>query len=43
MKLIMAVIQPEELPEIKEELLKRKIYKFTISSARGWKTHSISQ
>ena len=35
MKLIMAVIQPEELPEIKEELLKRKIYKFTISSARG--------
>ena len=24
MKLIIAVIQPEELPEIKEELLKRK-------------------
>ena len=28
MKLIIAVIQPEELPEIKEELLKKKIYKF---------------
>ena len=27
MKLIIAVIQPEELPKIKEELLKRKIYK----------------
>jgi len=35
MKLIIAVIQPEELPEIKEELLKRKIYKFTVSNALG--------
>ncbi len=35
MKLIIAVIQPEELPEIKEELLKRKIYKFTISNVLG--------
>ena len=35
MKLIIAIIQPEELPDIKEELLKRKIYKFTVSSARG--------
>ena len=35
MKLIIAIIQPEELPDIKEELLKRKIYKFTISNALG--------
>ena len=35
MKLIIAIVQPEELPEIKEELLKRKIYKFTVSSALG--------
>ena len=32
MKLIIAIIQPEELPEIKEELLKKKIYKFTITN-----------
>ncbi|MEC8839488.1 MAG: P-II family nitrogen regulator [Candidatus Neomarinimicrobiota bacterium] len=35
MKLIIAVIQPEELPYIKEELLKREIYKFTITNAKG--------
>jgi nitrogen regulatory protein P-II 1 len=35
MKLIIAVIQPEELPAIKEELLKRSIYKFTVTNARG--------
>ena len=35
MKLIIAVIQPEELPYIKEELLRRKIYKFTITNAKG--------
>ena len=35
MKLIIAVIQPEELPEIKEELLRRKIYKFTVTNAKG--------
>jgi len=35
MKLIISVIQPEELPDIKEELIKRKIYKFTVSAARG--------
>ena len=35
MKLIIAIIQPEELPDIKEELLKNQIYKFTISNALG--------
>ena len=35
MKLIIAIIQPEELPEIKEELIKHKIYKFTITNAKG--------
>ena len=35
MKLIIAIIQPEELPDIKEELIKRKIYKFTVSNALG--------
>jgi nitrogen regulatory protein P-II 1 len=35
MKLIIAVIQPEELPAIKEEFLKRKIYKFTVTNAKG--------
>lgn len=35
MKLIIAIIQPEELPAMKEELLKQKIYKFTVSNALG--------
>ncbi len=35
MKLIIAVIQPEELPAIKEELLNGEIYKFTVSNAKG--------
>ena len=35
MKLIIAIIQPEELPAIKEELLKREIYKFTVTNAKG--------
>ena len=35
MKLIIAVIQPEELPAIKEALLERKIFKFTLSNAKG--------
>ncbi len=35
MKLIIAIIQPEELPDIKEELLKRNVYKFTISNVLG--------
>ena len=35
MKLIIAVIQPEELPYIKEDLLKREIYKFTVTNAKG--------
>ena len=35
MKLIIAVIQPEELPAIKEELLKKSIYKFTVTNAWG--------
>ncbi|NQV50598.1 MAG: P-II family nitrogen regulator [Candidatus Marinimicrobia bacterium] len=35
MKLIIAIIQPEELPDIKEELLKKQIYKFTVTNAKG--------
>ena len=35
MKLIIADIQPEEIPYIKQELLKREIYKFTITNAKG--------
>ena len=35
MKLVIAIIQPEELPYIKEELLKREIYKFTVTNAKG--------
>lgn len=35
MKLIIAIIQPEELPDIKDELLKEKIYKFTVTNAKG--------
>ena len=35
MKLIIAIIQPEELPEVKEELLKEQIYKFTVTNAKG--------
>jgi len=34
MKLIIAIIQPEELPDIKEELLKKQIYKFTVTNAK---------
>ncbi|NQV42905.1 MAG: P-II family nitrogen regulator [Candidatus Marinimicrobia bacterium] len=35
MKLIIAIIQPEELPDIKEELLKKQIFKFTVTNAKG--------
>jgi len=35
MKLVIAIIQPEELPYIKDELLKREIYKFTVTNAKG--------
>ena len=35
MKLIIAIIQPEELPDIKDELIKQNVYKFTVSSALG--------
>ncbi|MCH7574432.1 MAG: P-II family nitrogen regulator [Candidatus Marinimicrobia bacterium] len=35
MKLIIAIIQPEELPSIKEALVQNKIYKFTVSNALG--------
>ncbi|MBC8346792.1 MAG: P-II family nitrogen regulator [Candidatus Marinimicrobia bacterium] len=35
MKLIIAIIQPEELPAIKEALLEKKIYKFTVSNVLG--------
>ena len=35
MKQSIAVIQPEELPAIKEELLKKEIYKFTVTNAKG--------
>ena len=31
MKLIIAIIQPEELPAMKEELLKKKIYKLNVT------------
>ena len=37
MKLIIAIIQPEELPDIKEELIRRKIYKFTVTIRSGEK------
>ena len=35
MKLIIAIIQPEELPPIKEALVQNKIYKFTVSNVLG--------
>jgi len=35
MKLIVAIVQPEILPDIKEELIKMKISKFTVSTAKG--------
>lgn len=35
MKLIIAIVQPHELPDIKEALLKCKIYKFTVSNVLG--------
>ena len=35
MKLIIAIIQPEELPDVKEALLKKNISKFTVSNALG--------
>ena len=35
MKLIIAIIQPEELPPIKETLVQHKIYKFTVSNVLG--------
>ncbi len=35
MKLIIAIIQPEELPLIKEALVQKEIYKFTVSNVLG--------
>ena len=35
MKMILAIVQPELLPDIKEGLLKAKISKFTVSTAKG--------
>tara|TARA_X000001036_G_scaffold437385_1_gene482593 strand:+ start:1214 stop:1558 length:345 start_codon:yes stop_codon:yes gene_type:complete len=35
MKMILAIVQPELLPDIKEALLKAKISKFTVSTAKG--------
>ncbi len=35
MKLIIAIVQPQELPDIKEALLRKKIHKFTVSNVLG--------
>jgi len=35
MKLIIAVIRPERLTEVKEELYKEEVYKITVSNAIG--------
>ena len=35
MKLIIAIIQPQELPAIKEALVQNEIYKFTVTNALG--------
>lgn len=35
MKLIIAIIQPEELPAVKEALVRKDIHKFTVSNALG--------
>ena len=35
MKLIIAMIQPEKLPDVKEELYKAEVYKMTVTNAIG--------
>ena len=35
MKLLIAIIQPQELPAIKEGLVRSEIYKFTVTNALG--------
>ena len=35
MKLLIAIIQPQELPAIKEALVRSEIYKFTVTNALG--------
>lgn len=35
MKLIVAMIQPEKLPDVKEELYKAEVYKMTVTNAIG--------
>jgi nitrogen regulatory protein P-II 2 len=35
MKLIIAMIQPEKLPDVKDELYKAEVYKMTVSNAIG--------
>jgi nitrogen regulatory protein P-II 1 len=35
MKLIIAYIQPEQLPEVKQELYKKEIYKMSVTNAMG--------
>lgn len=35
MKLIIAIIEPQELAPIREALMQRKIYKFTVSNVLG--------
>jgi nitrogen regulatory protein P-II 2 len=35
MKLIIALIQPEKLPDVKEELYKAEVYKMTVTNAIG--------
>lgn len=36
MKLIVAIIQPNKLEEVKEELQKHEIYRLTVSSVEGY-------
>ncbi|MBD3323740.1 transcriptional regulator [candidate division KSB3 bacterium] len=35
MKLIIAMIQPEKLPDVKDELYKEEVYKMTVTNAIG--------
>jgi nitrogen regulatory protein P-II 2 len=35
MKLIIAMIQPHKLPDVKKELYKKEVYKMTVSNALG--------
>ena len=35
MKLIIAMVQPHKLPDVKQELYKNKIYKMTVTNVLG--------